>query len=525
MAATRTARAGRGTRPAGRGRAERTLFGVPERFMRPRLVLIAVTAVLVGFGLLMVYSASSVTALADTGDAAYYLKRQLLFVGAGTAVAVFLAFMDYRVWVRSFLTPIWGVTVVLLMVVVVAGTDNDMGATRWINLGFFDLQPSEFAKITIIFTAANLAQRYFEEGSLDWTSFVKLVVAGVGVPLVLIVIQPDKGTTMVLGLTLVVMGYLAGVPKRYLLSLLGLGVVAFLALSLKDDYSRLRLVAMINPWADPYDAGYQLIQGFYAFGSGGLLGVGIGLSRQKYSYLPMAHNDFIFAVIGEECGLVGTVGLLAGFAVLMWAGYRIARYAPDMAGRLAAAGCTTIIMVQLLLNVCGVLGLFPMSGKPIPFISYGGSSILASLMLVGIIASVSVHSRLPETAHDSARRSWQLQGGPEGPADRGGRPAAGLSFVGEPEPRSARLRREADRGGAPARGGFTVVEGGAGRPAGGRGAGAPGRPSGRGARSSGRGDRPRGRVTTDASGRRRIDLGPSAADRLRGHESGPRTRR
>lgn len=482
-AATRRAPSSSGRARRG-GSGEATVFGVPERFMRPRLVLVACVGILVAFGVLMVYSASSVTALSSTGDAAYYLKRQLMFAAVGICCAVALAVLDYRVWVRRFIMPIWVVTIGLLAFVIVAGTDNDMGATRWINLGFFDLQPSEFAKITVVFTAANLAERYYEEGSLSWGEFVKLLVAGVGIPLVLIIMQPDKGTTMVLGLTIVVMGYLAGIPKQLLIAFLALGVVAFLALSLKDDYSRQRLLTMLDPWSDPFDTGYQLIQGFYAFGSGGLLGVGIGFSRQKYSYLPMAHNDFIFAVIGEECGLVGTLGVLAGFAVFMWAGFQIARYAPDLSGRLVAAGCTTLVIVQLLLNVCGVLGLFPLSGKPIPFLSYGGSSIIASMMIVGMIASVSVHSSLPETAYDGARRSWQIED-----EARGG---GGLTLVGEPAQRPARA--EAPSRGR-SRGGFTVVKGGS-----------------------------RQRGSTGRGSRGRIDLGPSAGDRLRGRGRGPRTR-
>ncbi|WP_417803050.1 FtsW/RodA/SpoVE family cell cycle protein, partial [Thermophilibacter provencensis] len=299
--------------------------------------------------------------------------------------------------------------------------------------------------------------------------------------------------TMVLGITIVTMGYLAGVPKRILAAFLVLGVLGFLGLSLKDDYSRQRLLTMLNPESDPYGAGYQLLQGFYAFGSGGLFGVGIGFSKQKYSYLPMAHNDFIFAVIGEECGLVGTLGLLAGFALFAWAGFRIALHAPDLAGRLIAAGCTTLVVIQMLLNVVGVIGIFPLSGKPIPFVSYGGSSVIASLMLAGMVVSVSVHSRLPETAHDGARRSLRVTEGDA--AD------AGLSLVGEPLPRSA---RGVDAGRAPR---LTVMDGGARGRAAGRGRG-----------------RPAGRVTTDARGRRRVDLGPDAAERLRGRR-GPRGRR
>ena len=458
--------------------------------MRPRLVLLASVAVLVAFGLLMVFSASSVTALNSTGDAAYYLKRQLAFIALGAAVAIALAKVDYHFWVRSALMFVWVVTVVLLVAVVALGTDNGMGATRWIDLGFFDLQPSEFAKITVIFTAANVAEQYYERGSIDFAHFLVLLGVGVGLPLALIIAQPDKGTTMVCGLTLVVMGYLAGMPKRFLLLVLLLAGGAFVGLSFKDDYSRARFLTMFDPWADPYGNGWQLIQGFYAFGSGGLLGVGVGFSRQKYAYLPMAHNDFIFAVVGEECGLVGTLGLIAGFMVFLWAGLQIARHAPDLAGRLVAAGCTSIVVIQLFLNVLGVIGWFPLSGKPIPFVSYGGSSILASLMLVGLVTSVSVHSRLPETTHDRERRSWREVDALEGDA--------GLSLVGEPIPRSERTSAAAPR---TARPGLRVVEGGSSA-----------RP-GRGA--------PRGRVS-ESGGRRRIDLGPSPTERLRGRRDGRR---
>ena len=285
-------------------------------------------------------------------------------------------------------------------------------------------------------------------------------------------------------------------PKRYLLVLLALGAAVFLFLSLRDDYSRARFLTMFDPWADPYGNGWQLIQGFYAFGSGGLLGVGVGFSRQKYSYLPMAHNDFIFAVVGEEWGFVGTIGVLAGFLAFLWAGLEIARHAPDFAGRLVAAGCTSIVVIQLFLNVFGVLGLFPLSGKPIPFLSYGGSSILASLMLVGLVMSVSLHSKLPETAHDGVRRSWREVGGaPDAPA---------LSLVGEATPRSARRAPGASPSRSASGPRLRVVDGGRGPRGGAR--AARGRPG-------------------PGGGRTRIDLGPSATERLRGRDRGPGGRR
>jgi cell division protein FtsW len=227
------------------------------------------------------------------------------------------------------------------------------------------------------------------------------------------------------------------------------------------------------------------------------------MSKQKYSYLPMAYNDFIFAVVGEELGLVGTLGLLAAFGVLAWAGFRIARYAPDMCGRLIAAGCTSLIIIQLLVNVCGVLGIIPLSGKPVPFVSYGGSTIMSCLMLVGMIVSVSKHSTLPETVHDRSRQSWQFADGEEGTREAPPpQPAQASRLWARPTPRSARGR--------------AATWGLRRWPAHGR---------RRRGRRRPRRQRQRGGSTAGASrqGRYeggRIDLGPSAAERLRGRGSG-----
>ena len=474
---------------------DKTIFGVPERFMGPRLVLIAATVILVAFGLLMVYSASSITALTQKAynfDATYFLKRQGILACAGVVAAFVIARVDYHVWSKILLPVIWVGTVLLLLVILtpVAGSDA-YGATRWLQVGGFTLQPSEFAKLTVIMTAANLAQRYFEDRTIELKPFVGLMVLGCALPLVLILAQPDKGTTIILCVTLLVMGYLAGVPKGVLGIALVLGAAGFLFLIFKDSYSRARVMTMLDPWSDPYGDGYQIIQGFYAFGSGGLFGLGIGFSRQKYFYLPMAHNDFIFAVIGEELGLVGTLGVLFGFLVVLWAGLRIARYAPDLTGRLVAGGCSVLLVVQLLVNVAGVLGVMPLTGKPIPFLSYGGSSIISSIMTIGLIVSVSRGSTLPSTEHDEMRGSLRVNDS-TGTTPR-------LTLVGEPTRRSERSSRASgDTSQQSTSRSFTVVEGGSGG-------------------SSSRADRTR--VTIDSSGRRRIDLGPSATDRLRGGSS------
>ena len=477
-------------------------FGaIPERFMQPRLVLLVSTAILVCFGLVMIYSASSISAMTseDMGyNPFYYVQRQLGFAAAGVALAFIVSRIDYRAVVRNLQVPIWIVTIGMLAIIFtpIAGADA-YGATRWISIGPFSFQPSEFAKITILISVSYLAQQYFIDQTIDQMEFFKKFAIAALVPLVLILAQPDKGSTLIIVGTLLVIGYLADVDRRVLATIAVAGFIGFAFLSLKDDYSRARVVTMLNPWADYYGAGYQLAQGFYAFGSGGIFGVGFGFSRQKYSYLPMAHNDFIFAVIGEELGFIGVLGLLAVFGTLVWAGFKIARYAPDLTGRLIAAGCTSMFIIQAFVNIGGVLGLLPLSGKPLPFISYGGSTIMSSILMVGLLMSVSRQSRLPETEYDRQRASWSLaeeQDTFDAPGFAGLTMVDGGVGVGMPVPRSSRPKSSAQSSARPSRGVLRSRDD----------------------------DAPQGRITTDASGRRRIDLGPSASDRLRGNNTRPR---
>ena len=472
-------------------------FGaIPERFMQPRLVLLVSTAILVCFGLVMIYSASSISAMTseDMGyNPFYYVQRQLGFAAAGVALAFIVSRIDYRAVVRNLQVPIWIVTFGMLAIIFtpIAGADA-YGATRWISIGPFSFQPSEFAKITILISVSYLAQQYFIDQTIDQMEFFKKFAIAALAPLLLILAQPDKGSTLIIVGTLLVIGYLADVDRRVLATIAVAGFIGFAFLSLKDDYSRARVVTMLNPWADYYGAGYQLAQGFYAFGSGGIFGVGFGFSRQKYSYLPMAHNDFIFAVIGEELGFIGVLGLLAVFGALVWAGFKIARYAPDLTGRLIAAGCTSMFIIQAFVNIGGVLGLLPLSGKPLPFISYGGSTIMSSILMVGLLMSVSRQSRLPETEYDRQRASWSIaeeQNTFDAPGFAGLTMVDGGVGVGMPLPRSSRPKSSAQSSARPSRGVLRSRDD----------------------------DAPQGRITTDASGRRRIDLGPSASDRLRGN--------
>ncbi len=494
------------------------------RMSQPRTILLLCTFGLVCFGLLMIYSSSSIVAMLSRDSdykATFYLAHQAQFVVAGIGAAFVVAKFDYHLWASKLLPVIWVATLILLVLVFtsIAGCEA-YGAQRWIRLGTFNLQPSEFAKLTVILTATNLASRYFEEHSIDLLTFALLMVFGVVVPIALIFFQPDKGSTMICGATLLVMGYLCGMSRKAIKILVVVGIVGIIFASMKDAYSRARVMTLFDPFRDEYGDGYQVIQGIYAFASGGLFGVGIGNSHQKYFYLPMSHNDFIFAVIGEELGLVGTLGVLAAFALLVWAGFQIARYAPDLMGKLIAAGCTSMILIQLLVNVCGVLCIIPLSGKPLPFISYGGSSILSCLLLVGFILSVSLHSPLPEPAYEPQRHTGSFEA-QDLVSDRLGE----FSLVGEPTLRSARSSRPATvnasatsaRSARPAR----VNLGSSSRRLRTSASSAqPGRVGDvsveglRASRSFNESHRFT-RVTTDSSGRRRIDLGPSAADRLR----------
>ena len=370
------------------------------------------------------------------------------------------------------------------VVVRVAGSGAN-GATRWLEVGPLRLQPSEFAKVFVLLAASGTAAEFFAERTIDQTTFAKRLALYVGLPVLLIVVQPDKGTAGIICLLVFVIAYDAGFDRDILIKFALLVAVVGLVYSLRDDYSRQRVLTMFNPWSDEWDNGYQLTRGFMAFGSGGLTGVGLGMSRMKYSYLPEAHNDFVFAIVGEELGLVGTLAVLAAFAFLAVQALDVARNASDHEGRLIAVGGVTLLLAQLFLNVFGVLGLFPLSGKPLPFISYGGSSIMSCLLIVGVIVNVSLHSTLPETVHDRRRASMALSGDDE---DTGvGEPrvhAAGVRRAGSASQVSAEARRTGRAsastplaGTSGARGNLRVVDGGA--------------------------------------GRKRIDLGPDPADRLR----------
>ena len=375
-----------------------------------RFLLMGATLFLTIFGLVMIYSASSIAALVKEGSAIHFFVRQLAFVVGGAICAYAAARFDYRRFQGPLGLRAWWAAITLLLITYALGVVRG-GARRWIPLGFFNLQPSELAKIACILVAAMLAVEW-QRGRLDKGRYLRQMGLYVGVPAVLIVFQPDLGTAVLLAIGVAIVLFLGGIEIRWVGFAAAL-LVAFGAFAIWIELYRLkRVVSVFNPWADPLKSGYQAVQALFAFGTGGLSGVGLGLSRQKFFYLPEAHTDFIFAIIGEEAGLIGTLAVVAAFGILLYAGIRIAMGARDSYGRLVAGAITGMLVFQAVLNMSAVTGIFPITGKPLPFVSYGGSSMLVTMLCVGLLLSVSEYGarapravRMAPKKEESARAS------------------------------------------------------------------------------------------------------------------------
>lgn len=377
-------------------------------------LLLGATAVLVLGGLLMVYSASSVTDYVKYADSAYHLKKQLVMAVAGVIGLFVASNWDFRKAAGLRISPqvvawgLWTVSVLGLIAVELVGVAKG-GATRSIPVGPFYLQPSEFAKGGCVLVSGLLIVAW-RRGVLTDRQFVVWLLGAVLPVVGLIMAQPDMGTTVTIVVAVYMMLWLGGVKARWLFLTGGTGVALVGLLIRVAGYRMERMMAFLDPWAHPLDGGYQIIQSLYAFGSGGLFGVGLGLSRQKFAYLPAAHTDFVFAVVGEELGIVGSVAVLVAFLVFAYAGIRIALECKDPFGRLMAGGLTSMIVVQAIMNIAAVTGLMPITGIPLPLMSAGGSSLVFTLGCIGLILSVSrndarVAVRLvrPTTTRGSAR--------------------------------------------------------------------------------------------------------------------------
>jgi cell division protein FtsW len=357
----------------------------------PDILLLVITCTLLAIGLTMVYSASAVKAAENFGDSFYFLKRQLLFAVVGVGLMFAVMRIDYHFWRAWAKIGLIGCYCLLVLVLIPGVGLVRGGASSWLGVGAFSIQPSEFTKVALILFLA----KYLSEHQSKLPSFRKgLVPSFMPVLLAfgLIILQPDLGTDMVLVLTCVIMIFIAGARIKHFVAMGSIGLLGFIGLIISAPYRLKRLTGFIDPWQDPKDSGFQITQSLLAIGPGGLLGFGLGQSRQKYQYLPEPQTDFIFSIVSEELGFIGATFVLVLFCLLLWRGILIAIKAPDLFGTLLAVGITGMIAIQIMINIAVVTGLIPVTGITLPFLSYGGSSLTLMLVSIGILLNVSNHT-------------------------------------------------------------------------------------------------------------------------------------
>ena len=347
-------------------------------------VLILVTLGLVAFGLVMVYSATSAPAALGDSDPGYYLKRQGLSALLGIGLMVIAARTPFVTWRRLAPVLVLGSMVLLVGVLVVAEPVN--GARRWLNLGPAVFQPSEVAKLAVaVWAAAYLTRKKPPQTLKELARPVGLVA---GIFCLLLLAEPDLGTAITLVVMLAGVLLVSGTPPRLLGMGLGIAAVLGIVAIWFEPYRRARIFSFLNPWDDAQGAGFQTVQAMIGLGSGGFFGVGLGQGVQKIFYLPEAHTDMIFAIIGEELGLVGTTALIAAYGAFAYAGLSIALRCRDPFGKRLAAGLTVLVCGQAAINLAAVMGLAPLTGIPLPFVSYGGSSLVVALVSVGVLLNI-----------------------------------------------------------------------------------------------------------------------------------------
>jgi cell division protein FtsW len=362
-----------------------------ERSAADALLFIA-TLSLLALGIVMVYSASSVIAFHDFGDAFYYLKRQAIFAGLGIIAMIITMNVDYRIW-RKAAKPGLIIGFILLVIVLIPGIGVVRGGARsWLGISSFGIQPSEFIKIVIIIFLAKM----LSEESSQITHFTKGLLPPlfiVGSAFGMIMLQPDLGTGAVLVGASMLIIYIAGARMFHLNMMALTGLAGLVGLVLAAPYRLERITGFLNPWKYPLDSGYQIIQSLFAIGPGGLVGLGLGMSRQKYSYLPEPQTDFIFSILAEELGFIGGLLVISLFTILLWRGIRIAIIAPDKFGSLLATGIIGMVAVQVIINIGVVIGMFPVTGITLPLISAGGSSLTLMLTALGVLLNISRYAR------------------------------------------------------------------------------------------------------------------------------------
>lgn len=355
-----------------------------------RLLIISIIIITL-FGALMIYSASSVWAEYKFNDQYKYLKSQLIFLVLGYLIMILISKFPYQNY-KKLSNIIFLVTTSLLVLVLIPGIGTVRNGSRsWFGLGGFGIQPSEFTKLSlIIFTA-----KYLENNERDLKSIKKGVLPILGVLLLvfaLIMLEPDFGTGVVIVMTIVVLLFVSGVNLNFFVKIGILGLIGVVVLIIIAPYRTQRIISFLNPWSDPLGSGFQIIQSLYAIGPGGLLGLGLGNSIQKHFYLPEPQTDFIFSIISEEFGFLGVLIVAVLFLTIITTGFKIATKCEDKFGKYLAFGITFSLAFQAMLNLMVVVGLIPVTGVTLPFLSYGGSSLLISLTSIGILLNINKYN-------------------------------------------------------------------------------------------------------------------------------------
>lgn len=363
-------------------------------------LILGCSALLLALGLMMVLSASSIEALQMMGDPFYWFLKQSLSVGLGLPLMYVCSKLPQR-YFRLAGYPLMALSIIGLVMTIFIGS-AELGAQRWIYIGSLTIQPSEPAKLAMVIWGADLLARRARNGMIEWRHLLVPLMPGVAILAVLVMLGRDLGTTIVLMIIFLALLWVVGAPVRLFAGILALLAMATIFMIISEGYRSDRIEGWLNPWGNAQGSGYQAAQGQIAMGSGGWFGLGLGSSRQKWDWLPHGESDFIFAILGEELGLMGTLTVLALFGLLCYAGLRIASRTRDPFIRLTAAACTAWIGGQAIVNIGAVIGALPITGIPLPLVSYGGSALLPTLAALGMLLSFA--KREPGAAEALAAR-------------------------------------------------------------------------------------------------------------------------
>ncbi|WSG19477.1 putative lipid II flippase FtsW [Nonomuraea sp. NBC_01738] len=401
--------------------ALRELLGKP---LTTYYLILGCSALLLALGLMMVLSASSIEALNKTGSPFSWFIKQSLSAAIGVPLMWVCSRLPHKFF-RWAGYPLMALSIIALVMVLFIGA-SELGAQRWIYIGPFTIQPSEPAKLGLALWGADMLSRRARAGRIEWRNLLIPLMPGVAILAVMVMLGRDLGTTLVLMMIFLALLWVVGAPLKLFGGILSVAVLAALIMIKVEPYRMARISAFLDPWADAQGAGYQAVQGQIAMGSGGWFGLGLGSSRQKWSWLPHGENDFIFAILGEELGLMGTLVVVALFGLLGYAGLRVAARVKDPFVRLAAAAVVAWIAGQAIVNMGAVIGVLPITGIPLPLVSYGGSALLPTLAALGMLLSF----------------AKQEPGAREALAARGPGPAArALSWLGLGGANRGRARR------------------------------------------------------------------------------------